>query len=168
MNAFEIIPLSERDLDSIIKLRHIILASLTDPDIFYVDTKEYTANLLKYNMVLGCFTEGNLIAYEGIMFVIDNDENLGRDINLPECELSNVAYIDVIAVHPFYRENDLGHCLNTEAVNVIRDRGKHHILATVSPKNIASINMFLKLGMKIKKHTLKYDGLERYIMHMEI
>nr|VFK25065.1 MAG: Ribosomal protein S18 acetylase RimI [Candidatus Kentron sp. MB]VFK29810.1 MAG: Ribosomal protein S18 acetylase RimI [Candidatus Kentron sp. MB]VFK74953.1 MAG: Ribosomal protein S18 acetylase RimI [Candidatus Kentron sp. MB] len=168
MDKFKITPLSEKYLDDVMKLQHIVLNSLADRSFFYADTKEYMADLIKTDIVLGCFTEDNLVAYRGIKFVIDKDENLGKDINLPESELPNVAHFDTIVVHPSYRENGFGYSLNTEALDVIRGRGRHHILVTVSPRNIASVNMFLKFGMKIKKFSLKYGGLERYIMHMDI
>lgn len=91
-------------------------------------------------------------------------DNLGYDLGLSQPELLQVAHMDTVVVHPFYR----GHHLQQKFTLFLEPRllsdGFHYFICTIHPDNIYSKNNMEKCGYRVMKKTFKYGGLPRLIL----
>lgn len=137
-------------------------------DWFVADDPEYTCHMLK---------EGNGIGYKafekdsgdlaGVFLVAlpgNGEENLGRDIGLPEMELENVAHMESIAILSEYRGNGLQHSMMKTAEEELRKQGYRYLMCTVHPKNRYSKNNMIKQGYEVVLTKEKYGGYLRDIL----
>ena len=92
-------------------------------------------------------------------------DNLGRDAGLAEEELSHVAHLESVAVHPAFRGRGLALAMGQRLVALARAARKRHLLATVAPDNAASLAMLASLGLSVYDTRPKYAGLMRHIMY---
>ena len=91
------------------------------------------------------------------------NENLGYDIGLSNSELSLVAHMDTIVVHPLYRGQGLQQKLTALAEQDLCSRGFRYFMCTVHPDNKYSKDNMEKQNYKVVKEALKYGGLPRLI-----
>jgi GNAT superfamily N-acetyltransferase len=126
--------------------------------------------------ILGVFNrEKEMIAYRYIGFPGAAEKNLGKDIKLPEEELTRVAHLEATVVRPDYRGNSLQSITLQQAIPFIREEGYNHVLCTVSPQNVYSLFNIIKNGLRIKALKKKYgtdkdgkDGMWRFILHRNL
>jgi len=97
----------------------------------------------------------------------DDSENLGYDIALPESELSQVAHMDTIVVHPLYRGNGLQQKLISLAEQKVLSEGFRYLMCTIHPDNIYSKENMEECGYKVVKETIKYGGMPRLVLLKE-
>ncbi|MEG1017752.1 MAG: GNAT family N-acetyltransferase, partial [Oscillospiraceae bacterium] len=130
-----------------------------------LDEKELRGILLT-GEIIGIYAGGELCAAAGFYIPQDTQENLGRDIKLPERELSRCAVLDFYFVADKYRGNGLAKELVRECVlHATSWHGARYVLATASPKNTASIVALMNTGMmKIRALKQKYGCRLRYIL----
>ena len=93
----------------------------------------------------------------------DSEENLGRDIGLPESELMLVAHMDSVAILPEYRGAGLQKRLMQHAEQELAEQGYRYFMCTVHPENRYSRQNIIKQGFKPVKTALKYGGYQREI-----
>ena len=91
------------------------------------------------------------------------NENLGYDIGLSDPELSLVAHMDTIVVHPLYRGQGLQQKLTALAEQDLCSQGFRYFMCTVHPDNKYSKGNMEKQNYKVVKEALKYGGLPRLI-----
>ncbi len=164
--------LDEKHLPAVMELQALIVQNLKRPDLL----QPFSCDFMKQHMgsrgiVLGVFAEGRLIAFRNVYFPDDRDRewNLGIDLGLPAEELSNVANLQMVCVHPDCRGNSLALKMNTLSLGLLRERGlHHHICATVSPYNVWNIRILLNSGFRIARLTEKYGGKLRYVVHQNL
>lgn len=92
------------------------------------------------------------------------DENLGRDIGLPEEALGKVAHMDSAAVLPEFCGFHLQRRLMETAEEALRRQGFRYLCCTVHPDNQASLKSVLSQGYRIMKTCEKYGGSPRHIL----
>ena len=92
------------------------------------------------------------------------NENLGYDIGLPDPELSLVAHMDTIVVHPLYRGQGLQQKLTALAEQDLRSRGFRYFMCTIHPDNKYSKDNMEIQNYKVLKEDLRYRGLTRRIL----
>ena len=98
----------------------------------------------------------------------DYEENLGRDIGLPESELGKVAHMDSAAVLPAFRGFHLQRRLMKTAEEELRKEGFRYLCCTVHPDNESSLRSVLSQGYRIAKTCEKYGGSPRHILVREL
>ena len=153
----------------LMSLQSVIAANLPCPEIFMLHNEKYLREAFQLERsVIGITTEEGLIAYSIIRIPGLADDNLGRDINLPQEELPKVAHLQAAAVHPAYRGNGLQRKLAAAHLRVIMDLGYEHVCCTVSPKNPISLRNILSCGLMIEGLRPKMNGWWRYILHKNI
>ena len=170
-NSFSIVQIEERNIDDIMVLQDVIVNDLNDSAVFNASPREtLLQNIATKGRMVGIFHEKMLIAYHSVYYPDqqDTDYNLGRDIGLPDSEVRNMANIQNILVHPKWRGNQFGMKMNEAAIAYLKNNSYRHILATVSPKNIFSINIFCKSGFIIKDLKLKYGDKLRFIYYRDL
>lgn len=132
------------------------------------DTDQYITDLFntrKGDIWLATDPASGQIA--GIFIAIypkSESENLGYDIGLSGQELSLVAHMDTIVVHPLYRGQGLQQKLTTLAEDDLRSQGFRYFVCTIHPDNKYSKANMEKLDYKVMKEVLKYGGLPRLIL----
>lgn len=127
--------------------------------------------------VTGILRSGRSIAYQAIeiesgetagvfvaVFPGAKEENLGRDIGLPEEKLSLVAHMDSVAVLPKYRGNRLQYRLMQEMERELRILGYEYLMCTVHPENKFSRDNILRQGYEVAMTKEKYGGYPRDIL----
>ena len=98
----------------------------------------------------------------------DYEENLGRDIGLPESELGKVAHMDSAAVLPAFRGFHLQRRLMKAAEEELQREGFRYLCCTVHPDNKSSLQSVLSQGYRIAKTCEKYGGFPRHILVREL
>jgi hypothetical protein len=161
--------LNAGSLADLLELQNVIAANLPCPEIFMLHDDLYLREILRHKRsVIGVTTEEGLIAFSMIRIPGLAHDNLGRDINLPEEELSKVAHLQAAAVHPAYRGNGLQRKLTFAHLDVIEEMGYEHVCCTVSPKNPVSLSNYLSCGLVIEGLRPKMQGWWRFILHKNI
>jgi GNAT superfamily N-acetyltransferase len=168
-SRFEMKFLDQGSLPDLLSLQNVIAANLPCPDVFMLHEDMYFRKVLRLERsVIGVTCEKELISYSIIRIPGRSNDNLGRDINLPEEELAKVAHLQAVAVHPAYRGNGLQRKLISAHLRVIEEMGYEHVCCTVSPKNPVSLTNMLSCGFVIEGLRPKMAGWWRYILHKDI
>jgi ribosomal protein S18 acetylase RimI-like enzyme len=161
--------LNESSLQPVSNLQELIAGGLPSPEIFRLHDDVYFKSLLtRDRSVIGAVVDESLVAYSLISVPGKGEENLGRDICIPEEELERVAHLQAAAVHPAYRGNGLQRIMGAAHLKVIEEMGFEHVLCTVSPKNPISLRNLLSNGFVIKGLKPKFGGAWRYIMYKNL
>jgi len=164
--------LNEKHLPLVMALQAVIVQNLGRPDLL----QSFSYDFMKQHMgrqgaVLGVFVENRLAAFRNLYYPHpwEKEWNLGLDLGLPEDELTKVANLQMVCVHPRFRGNGLAMKMNRISLELLLERGAHHhVCATVSPYNIWNIPILLKCGFRIVKLKRKYGGKLRYIVHQDL
>ena len=90
-------------------------------------------------------------------------ENLGYDIDLSGAQLSQVAHMDTVVIHPLYRGQSLQRKLTLFLEQELLPGGFRYFMCTVHPDNKYSRNNMEKCGYQVMKTAFKYGGLLRLI-----
>jgi GNAT superfamily N-acetyltransferase len=166
---FEMKFLNSGSLADLLELQEVIAANLPCPEIFMMHDDLYLREILRHERsVIGATTEEGLIAFSIIRIPGLSCENLGRDISLPEEELTKVAHLQAAAVHPAHRGQGLQRKLIFAHLAVIEEIGYDHACCTVSPKNPVSLRNYLSCGLAIEWLCPKKHGWWRFILHKKI
>lgn len=166
---FEMKFLEIDSLLDLISLQSVVAANLPCPEIFFLHDEKYLRDVFRHERsVIGVTTQDGLIAFSIIRIPGLADDNLGKDLNLPEEELTKVAHLQAAAVHPAYRGNGLQRMMVIAHMHVIEELGYEHVCCTVSPKNPISLANYLSFGLLIEALRPKMQGWWRYILHKNI
>lgn len=90
-------------------------------------------------------------------------ENLGYDIDLSGAQLSQVAHMDTVVIHPLYRGQSLQRKLTLFLEQEPIARWSGILCARSHPDNKYSRNNMEKCGYQVMKTAFKYGGLLRLI-----
>jgi GNAT superfamily N-acetyltransferase len=164
--------LNEKHLPLVMALQKVIIQHLQRPDLL----QPFTLGFMKKHMgdrgiVLGVFVEDRLAAFRNVYYPEpwNTEWNLGLDLGLAQEDLTKVANLQMVCVHPDYRGNGLAMKMNQVSLGLLRKRGAHrHICATVSPYNIWNLPILLKSGFCIAALKSKYGGKLRYIVYQNL
>lgn len=154
-----------QDADEIYSLMETVYGKLDDKSIFVCTSRKHVKSMLTRNgfgivvlnessEIVGCF----LCAYPG-----NSEDNLGKDIMLPQKDLDSVAHAETAVVLPEYRGNALQAKMLRLAEKLIDKKKYHYLLATVSPDNPASFKTLETNGFKHVVTKEKYGGFFRRI-----
>jgi len=161
--------LEAEDLPRIMKLQGIVARNLPDHEMFRIDSEEYfKRHFSGAHNVIGVIAEEELSAYCVISFPGLEGDNFGRDIGLKPEELSKVAHMETVAVHPAYRGNSLQRRIGRIHLDLLRTMDCEHILCTVSPKNYPSLRNLFFFDFTIRALKVKYGWMLRGILYKNI
>lgn len=93
-----------------------------------------------------------------------DSDNLGYDIGLSGSELSRVAHMDTVAVHPLYRGHGLQQKLTSFVEKELFSAGFCYLMCTIHPDNSYSRHNMEACGYQVVKEVLKYGGLPRLVL----
>ncbi|HWQ19187.1 MAG TPA: hypothetical protein VN455_05360 [Methanotrichaceae archaeon] len=167
--GYELRFIDESRLPEVMDLQEVISRHLQDEEIFRLDTAEYFRSHFQARYpAIAAFTDDGLIAYHIISFPSENGDNFGLDIGISGEDLSRVAHLETVAVHPDYRGNSLQRTMAGCHLHKLAEMGYEHICCTISPMNSASLQNGFSIGLTIKGLKTKYGWMTRYIMHMNL
>ena len=153
-------------------LQEIIVKKLPSKNLLQTFSWEFMKQHMgDRGFVLGVFVGKRLVAFRNVYFPDPEDKewNLGIDLGLGLNELSYVANLQMVCVHPDFRGNALALSMNKVALQLLRElKSYYHICATVSPDNIWNIPVLLASGFSISKIKAKYGGKIRYIAYQDL
>ena len=157
------------ELEELYKLHQLVVSRVHHPHAFRPDSRSFMEQQIeRRGRTVAVFCDGKIVAYAAISFPDDDPDNLGRDLPLPEEELSHVADYDGSAVHPDYRGNQLQQLMTHMRHRYALLHDRYHILGTVSPLNPVSLQNFLDLGCRVRNIKQKYGGMVRLIIHRDL
>ncbi len=154
-----------KDAEEIYKVMQMVYSKLIDKSIYVCDNLEDVKSILmesgfgvvalnKKQNIVGCL----LCKYPG-----DSQDNLGRDILLPEPELAKVVHAETAVVLEDYRGNSLQSKMLRLAERFIDKEKYRFLLATVSPDNPASFKTLEQNGFRHIITKEKYGGFIRRV-----
>lgn len=161
-------------IDSCIELIRNIWQNMPDKDWFSMDPEEVIRERFpKEQAWLYTASAGNpdkafpknlagifMVTFPGL-----TEENLGWDLGFEEDMLLQTAHMDTAVILPAYRGNGLQGRLMQKAEADLKQAGYRCLLCTIHPDNQYSMNNALKLGYRVAKSTVKYNGLPRNILY---
>ncbi len=172
MKNYRMTFLDQTHLSAIMALQEIIVQNLSRPDLLQTFSYDFMKQHMgRQGMVLGILVEDRLVAFRNIYYPSPRDKewNLGIDLGLPAAELTQVANLQMVCVHPDFRGNALAYKMNRVSLDALTDAGTyHHICATVSPHNVWNIPILFRSGFCIVKLKNKYGGKQRYVVYQNL
>lgn len=170
--VYNIIFLDENHLPTVMALQEVVVRNLASPDWLQSFSYDFMKQHMGYKgIVLGVFVENRLAGFRNLYYPDpwDKEWNLGIDLGLAETELSHVANLQLVCVHPRFRGNALAMKMNRIALGLLCKKGiHHHVCATVSPYNIWNITILLANGFYIARLKKKYGGKIRYVVYQNL
>ena len=157
------------ELDKILNLQDKILKDIDKSMYAKTSREEFRYYFDTDSIIIGCFAkEESLIAFGiGAKYGM-SEHNYAYELGVIGSNLDKNIQIDTVAVEKSFRGNKLQNIICEIIENIAKTQNYENILATVHPENKYSLNVFLNLGYQIKKKTIMYTNLERYILSKEI
>nr|WP_211113825.1 GNAT family N-acetyltransferase [Azospirillum picis] len=147
-----------------------VVAMLDDPDHYRMagEVGNFVADHLgELGLTAGIFRGDRLVAYGALGLPGADDPNRGRDLDLPEEELSSVAHMSSAMVDPSERGRGLHHRLIDWRIEVAEALGRRHLLTTVSPRNHRSWGHLAGHGIYPKRLIRVGGDLVRLLVHRD-
>ena len=164
--------LDENYMPQIMDLQEIIVEKLSRPDMLQSFSFDFMKEHIGPNgFIMGVFVGALLVAFRNVYYPDSRDAewNLGIDIGLPDQELTRVANLQMVCVHPAFRGHSLAQKMNRHALRILKEQDRrYHICATVSPYNYWNIKILLNSGFVIRKLKDKYGGKLRYVVYQNL
>ncbi|MFO7819473.1 MAG: hypothetical protein R6V17_04470 [Halanaerobacter sp.] len=162
--------LGASDLEAVVELQDIVVKDLEEDSLYNSFAPSDLAELLgAKGVTIGTVVDGQLIAFCAILFPGLEDNNLGWDLELPQEKLSEVAHLELVAVHPQYRGNSLQEKMTLKVVaEAKKRRTMRYLCETAAPTNYPSVKSTLRAGLVIVKLKLKYHQWQRYIFYQDL
>lgn len=174
-SEYEINFVGENYLDQIMELQEYVTNTLPDVQTFVGDPREFILSDVMSEgkgIAMGVISDNKLVAFRTISFPSpDSENNLGRELGLPECELDKVAIFEATVVHPDYRGNRLQRKMINHGIKLIEELGFRYICATISPFNYPSLSTVMSFGFLIRDLQSRggvYEGRLRFLLGKDL
>lgn len=165
MSGVHIRPAKLQDAEAIHTIMVEVSNALPDPSIYVCDDLDYVKAQLSGNGfgVVACDAAERIVGSFIFRFPGMSQDNLGRDIQFAEEELSYVVHTESCVVLPSHRGQNLQLKMLQYAEQLVDYNKYKYMLATVSPENPASYKTLEKAGYAHITTKEKYGGLVRRI-----
>lgn len=165
-DGFRMKTLGFDSLSAVMQLQDEVVDGLEDKKLFFSLSREELIESLQRDNLCGIVSpEGKLAAFSVVVNNREGSRSLASDLGLNPCE---VLTFDAVVVGPAYRGRGFHRHFIDWSVVLAKQKSCRYILATVDPKNIPSERNFLAKGFVVADTRVKYDGLLRDILKMEI
>lgn len=143
---------------------------LEDKSIYVCDDLDYVKEHISNQgfVVVACNKDEEIVGSFIVRYPYQDEDNLEKDIDLPNNKLDEVVHMESSVVLPEYRGNGLQSKLLLYAERLIDKTKYHYFMATVSPENPASYKNLEKNKYKLVLTKEKYGGLIRRIYLKEV
>lgn len=162
--------LDETHLEEMLQLKDIVVKRLPEWDMLLpVPAGMLLEDLGRRGLTLGAFVRDRLVGFRSVHFPKDGEDNLGRDVGMPDSELVKVMQLEVALVHPDFRGDSLQKRLTTRLLQIIRklNLDYRYLCSWVSPKNSPSLADKFAHHMLIARVMLKCEKYWRCIFFQD-
>ncbi len=137
-------------------------AGMVRPD----DLEHFERHTEELGRILGCFADGELVAYGVLGMHSPTAAHLAELLDLAPQDRARVCVLDGAASLPEWRGHSL-HCTAIAERSALGlSLGQTLVVATVAPENMRSLRGLLKEGCTIHRYAVVYGGLARLlVMH---
>lgn len=170
MSEMRFRPAVSSDIDALVALEEAVERALPHRDMFATDGHDFYMPIVAGagHILLAEDREGRLAGVSVIRFPsVDEEENLGRELSLPENHLSCVRHLESVFVRPDCQGRKLAERLIRENMRLTEASGRTISCATVWPLNIPSLRLHLELGLFVRAFAFKYGGKPRFVLASE-
>ena len=167
MTPFTFRAATPEDIPALVALEEEVEKSLPSRDMFAIDGPEFYKPILAGagHILLAFDKEARLAGVNVLRYpTVDDSENLGLNVGLAPSELARVRHMETIFLRPDCQGYGLAYTLQQEAMRLWNKDGKDISLATVWPRNVASLTLFFRLGFTVRAFAYKYGGKPRFIL----
>lgn len=165
MVPYKMTMLDETHLPEMLNLNRMIVENLSEWDLLVPITAEMLrVDLGEKGLTLGTFVGERLIGFRSAHFPGNDEDNLGRDVGLPEFELEKVMHLEFALIHPDFRGNSLQKRMTARILKIVHDLKLHYryCCSFVSPKNGPSLEDKFSLNLLIARLMLKFGNYWRF------
>ncbi len=169
---YQIITLDEGHLAELIDFQQSTYNKMQDKKLYApIPAEMIRAVLGEKGLTLGLMIRGKVFGFVCFYFPGDDQENLGRDVGLPDQELVKVVHWERCLIDPEFRGNHMQFRLGELLVAATKalDKNYRYMCATVAPDNYPSLHQLFDqqnmLAVALKK---KYGGLWRFVFFQDI
>lgn len=161
--------LDRKDIPALLQLQSNLIALIKQKDLYVpLVEKELLALLEGNGEALGFFIDNKMLAACSLLFRVDYENNMARELDFTDEELSRVAQLELSLVDPNLR----GHKLQCKMAGILAKRVQkqskiRYLFTTVSPYNYPSIETVTSLGLQIAKLGKMYYGWDRYVVYRD-
>ena len=161
------VKLTKNDVDDMCLLQDSVYEFLEQKEVLQKLTREEFEKGVEQGYTAGVFVDGQLVALRTMYLPdIDEEEHLADDVGVPR---ERSIYSEISLVHPNHRGQGLQTKMGEFLIDQVKDSGDFdYIFSTVMPTNLASLKDKFKLGFKIMRTRLKYNGKRRHILYLPL
>ncbi len=161
--------LDTSDLMAVMRLQNNVIAAMEKKELYVpIPEDELQFMLEGHGESLGVFINNELYAACSILFDVDYENNMARELNFSDEELSLVAQLELSLVDIELRGLKLQHKLAGILVQrAEKTKRARYIFTTASPYNYPSIQTLTSMGLYIAKLSKMYFDWDRYIVYKD-
>jgi hypothetical protein len=161
--------LDEEDVAAILQLQNDLIAVMPRKDLYVPISEEELLYLFAGNgEALGLFIDNKMRAACSLLFNVTYENNMARELNFSEEELSRVAQLELSLVDLDLRGHRLQHRMASILAGRVQKRNQtRYLFTTVSPFNYASIQTITSLGLYIAGLKKMYYDWDRYVVYRD-
>lgn len=161
------VKLTKNDVDDMCLLQDSVYEFLEQKEVLQKLTREEFEKGVEQGYTAGVFVDGQLVALRTMYLPdVDEEEHLADDVGVPR---ERSIYSEISLVHPNHRGQGLQTKMGEFLIDQVKNSGDFdYIFSTVMPTNLASLKDKFKLGFKIMRTRLKYNGKRRHILYLPL
>ncbi len=155
----------KEDAEEIRRVMQKVYEQMENKSLFVPSSpEEILAHVESEGFTVGAYDpQGKMAGHFIVRYPREAEDNLGRDLGLPETELLKVAHMESAVVLPEYRGHHLQIKMLRYAESLIDKKQFCYFMSTVSPDNPASYRSLEANGYQLMMTKEKYGGLIRRI-----
>lgn len=161
--------LDKNDITAVMALQSNLIAVMENQELYVPISEEEMLLLLEGDgEALGLFIEDKMYAACSLLFKVEYENNMARELDFSDEELARVAQLELSLVDLDLR----GHKLQYKMAGILAERvekraNPRYLFTTVSPFNYPSIETVTALGLHIAKLGKMYYGWDRYVVYRD-
>jgi hypothetical protein len=132
------------------------------------DLEHFEQHAAKLGRILGCYADGELVAYGVLGLRSHTVQHLAELLELDAAGRTRLCVLDGAASLPEWRGHKL-HCVAIAERSALgRGLGRTLVAATVAPENMRSLRGLLQQGFSVRRYAIVYGGLARLIVQHDL
>lgn len=170
MHPYIIRVLGSGDLKEVMGLQDHVIGTLEKKEYYMPIPEDALRFILEGGgESLGLFIRDHLYAACSLLFDVDYEHNMARELGFGNEELARVAQLELSLVNPDLRGHKLQCKLAGILVRRLEERGTAgYLFTTVSPYNYASVQTATSLGLQIAGLGRMYFDWDRYVVYRDL
>jgi len=152
------------DLDEIVALQKRVYDHVQDKNTFVMTTEEGLAESIDFDVCIGAYHCGVLIAFTLMVVYPYSSRNLGLYLDYTPQQCAKCATYDTTFVDPDYSGYGLQRAFIRLKDRIAGEMGREEVLATVSPDNARSLQNLESSGFTVAGRKKMYGDFDRLIL----